>query len=465
MPNDCLTAADSADKHDFGQGSIAKNILNLALPMTIAQLINLLYSVVDRMYIGRIPSASTLALTGIGLTLPVVSLIMAFAALFSTGGAPLCSIARGSGDEEKAEKIMGTSMSMILIIGIILTIILYFFKKPILLLLGASEQTFPYADEYLSIYLLGTVFVMISLGMNSFIQMQGFGRIGMCTVLVGAVLNIILDPLFIFMLNMGVKGAALATIISQCMSAVWVLRFLTGKKAILKLTIRSALPNFSLFIKICGLGLSGFVMSATTSIVQMVCNASLQIWGGDLYVAIMTVSNSVREIINMPISGLSNGAQPVIGFNYGAKKYKRVRAGIKFLGVAGFIYTLFAWITIFAFPEFFIRLFNSDQVLLTEGVPALRIFIFGFFMMSFQFCGQAAFVALGKAKQAVFFSLLRKIGIIVPLTLLLPHIGDLGVYGIFLAEPISNFVGGAACFGVMYGTVYQKLKKEEQEAE
>lgn len=448
---------DKASQNDFGRGSVARNILNIALPMTLAQLINVLYSVVDRMYIGRLPHAATLALTGVGLTLPIVSMIMAFSFLFSTGGAPLCSIARGEGNEKKAEKILGTSMTMLVLIGIVLTVLIFIFKKPLLYLLGASDATFPYANDYLSIYLLGTVFVMISLGMNSFINAQGFAKTGMFTVLIGAVLNIILDPVFIFVLNMGVQGAALATIISQGVSALWVVRFLVSSKAILRLRLSTLLPDLRLTVKICGLGLSGFIMSVTNSAVQMVCNTSLQTWGGDLYVAIMTVLNSVREIVTMPVQGLTNGAQPVLGFNYGAKKYSRVRAGIKFTAYVGIIYTLAAWAIVFAFPGIFIRLFNSDPSLLESGIPTLRLYFFGFFMMALQFVGQCVFTGLGKAKFAVFFSLLRKAIIVIPLTLWLPHVGGLGINGIFLAEPISNFIGGAACFITMMLTVYKKL--------
>lgn len=453
---------DKASQNDFGQGSVARNILNIALPMTLAQLINVLYSVVDRMYIGRLPHAATLALTGVGLTLPIVSMIMAFSYLFSTGGAPLCSIARGAGDEKKAEKILGTSMTMLVLIGIVLTLLLFIFKKPLLYLLGASDATFPYANDYLSIYLLGTVFVMISLGMNSFINAQGFARTGMLTVLIGAVLNIVLDPIFIFVLGMGVRGAAFATILSQGVSAIWVVRFLTSKKALLRLKISTLIPDLALTAKICALGLSGFIMSVTNSAVQMVCNTSLQTWGGDIYVAIMTVLNSVREIVTMPVQGLTNGAQPVLGFNYGAKKYNRVRQGIKFTATVGIIYTLAAWAIVFAVPGLFIRLFNSDPALLDAGIPALRLYFFGFFMMSLQFSGQCVFTGLGKAKFAVFFSLLRKAFIVIPLTLILPHVAGLGINGIFLAEPISNFIGGAACFITMMFTVYKKLGQESQ---
>ena len=453
----------NTSQNDFGQGSMARNILNIALPMTLAQLINVLYSVVDRMYIGRLPEAATLALTGIGLTLPIVSMVMAFSYLFSTGGAPLFSISRGEGNIKKAEKILGTSMTMLVLIGIVLTIVLFVFKKPLLYLLGASDATYPYANEYLSVYLLGTVFVMISLGMNSFINAQGFARTGMFTVLIGAILNIILDPVFIFVLDMGVRGAALATIISQGVSALWVIRFLTGPKALLRLKLSTLRPDLKLTGKICGLGLSGFIMSVTNSAVQMVCNTTLQTWGGDIYVAIMTVLNSVREIVTMPVQGLTNGAQPVLGFNYGAKNNSRVRQGIKFTSITGIIYTLIAWGIVFLFPEAFIRLFNNDPTLLEAGVPALHIYFFGFFMMSLQFAGQCVFTGLGKAKFAVFFSLLRKAFIVVPLTLVLPHVGGLGTSGVFLAEPVSNFIGGAACFITMMLTVYRKLGKEPRE--
>ena len=444
-------------KNDFSQGSMSRNIMNIALPMILAQLINVLYSVVDRMYIGRLPDASTLALTGIGLTLPVTSMITAFSNLFSTGGAPLFSIARGEGNEKKASRILGTSASMLILMGLLLTILVWAVKKPMLYLLGASDATFPYANEYLTIYLLGTIFVMISLGLNSFINAQGFARTGMFTVLIGAILNIILDPIFIFVLDMGVSGAALATIISQGVSALWVLRFLTGPKAIIKIKKDQLRPDFKLVGRIFGLGLSGFIMSVTNSAVQMICNVTLQSWGGDLYVAIMTVLNSVREIVSMPIQGITSGAQPVLGFNYGAGKYQRVRSGIKFTSLVGIIYTTAAWAIIFVFPEFFIQIFNSDPA----GVPSLHLYFFGFFMMSLQFSGQCVFTGLGKAKFAIFFSLLRKAIIVIPLTLILPYAANLGVTGVFLAEPISNFIGGAACFITMMLTVYRNLGKQD----
>ena len=314
------------EQHDFSQGSVSGNILSLAIPMTLAQLINVLYNIVDRIYIGHIPHASAQALTGIGLALPIITMITAFANLFGMGGAPLCSIARGSHEEKRAGQIMGNSFSMLLISGFLLMAVCLLFKRPLLYLFGASDDTFPYANDYLTIYLIGTIFVMISLGMNNFINSQGFGRTGMLTVLLGAVLNLILDPILIFVLNLGVRGAAIATILSQAFSAAWVMKFLTGSKALLRLTRSSMVLNGKLIREITGLGLSSFVMCVTNSSVQIMCNATLQQYGGDLYVGIMTVVNSVREVITMPVMGMTSGAQPVIGYNYGAKCYGRVKS-------------------------------------------------------------------------------------------------------------------------------------------
>lgn len=449
-----------AQQNDFSQGSVSGNIMSLAVPMTLAQLVNVLYSVVDRIYIGHLPHVSTQALTGIGLSLPVITAVTAFANLFGMGGAPLCSIARGAGQQERARKIMGNAFSCLLISGALLFALCFLFKEPLLYLFGASSDTFSYADDYLTVYLLGTLFVMVSLGMNNFINAQGFGKMGMATVLIGAVLNLILDPLFIFVFGMGVQGAAAATVISQGISALFVLKFLTGPRAIFRLERGALRPEGKLVREITGLGMSGFIMAITNSSVQVVCNATLARWGGDLYVGVMTVINSVREIINMPMTGLTNGAQPVIGFNYGAKKYGRVRKAIIFTTLSGVIMTTAVWALLFFFPHFFIHLFNSEPELLEAGVPAMRIYFFGIFMMSLQFAGQSTFVALGKSKQAIFFSLLRKAIIVIPLTLLLPMAAGLGVNGVFLAEPISNFLGGGACFGTMLLTVWPALKNE-----
>ncbi len=450
------------DKYDFSKGSVSKNILKLALPMTLAQLINVLYNIVDRMYIGHIPDASTLALTGLGLTFPIISIISAFANLFGMGGAPLCSIARGKGEYKRAEMIMGNSFVLLFTSGIFLTIVCLIFKRPILYLFGASDETFPYANDYVTIYLAGSIFVMIGLGMNSFINSQGFGTIGMMTVLLGAITNMILDPIFIFIFQMGVKGAALATILSQFLSALWIMKFLTGKKAILRLKIHRFKLKISLIKEITSLGLSGFSMAITNSAVQIVCNASLQSYGGDLYVGIMTIINSIREVLTMPVSGITNGAQPVLGFNYGAKKYDRVGQGVRFMSIICIVYTIFAWLSTMIIPEYFIRIFNSDPQLIDKGVPSLHIYFFGFFLMSLQFAGQSTFVALGKSKQAVFFALFRKVIIVIPLILILPNLFGLGVNGVFLAEPISNLVGGTTCFITMLLTIQKLFKQPTQ---
>lgn len=454
----------AASENDFSRGSIARHIFGLALPMTVAQLINVLYSVVDRIYIGHLPHASAQALTGIGLCLPIITIISAFANLFGMGGAPLCSIARGGHEEKRAQNVMGNSFSMLIVSGAVLMMLCLIFKRPILYLFGASSDTFSYADQYITIYLIGTLFVMTSLGMNNFINAQGFGRMGMLTVLLGAVMNIILDPIFIFVFGLGVRGAAIATVISQGASAVWVLRFLTGKKALLRLTRESLKLNFALVKEITLLGTSGFVMSVTNGTVQIVCNAVLARHGGDLYVGIMTVINSVREIITMPVTGLTSGAQPVIGYNYGAGCYKRVKSAIKFMTAGCIIFSVVMWAVLFFEPRFFLHLFTREQELIANGISVMRIYFCGIFMMSLQFAGQSTYVALNRPKQAVFFSLFRKVIIVVPLTLLLPMVGDLGTNGVFLAEPISNVIGGTASFATMLVTVWPALKgKKYQE--
>ncbi len=443
--------------NDFSKGSIARNILSLALPMTVAQLINVMYSIVDRIYIGHIPHASAQALTGIGLCLPVITMITAFANLFGMGGAPLCSIARGGHEEQRAEKVMGNSFAMLLISGGILMAVCLIFQKPLLYLFGASDATYPYAEEYLSVYLIGTLFVMTSLGMNNFINAQGFGRMGMLTVLLGAVLNIILDPILIFGCGMGVRGAAIATVISQGASAVWVLAFLTGKRALLRLTRRAMRLEGKLVREITLLGTSGFVMAVTNGTVQIVCNAVLARHGGDLYVGIMTVINSVREIITMPVTGLTSGAQPVIGYNYGAGCYDRVKSAIRFMSIGCIVFSLAVWAVLFFEPRFFLQLFTRESELIREGIPAMRIYFCGIFMMALQFAGQSTYVALNRPKQAVFFSLFRKVLIVVPLTILLPRAAGLGTDGVFLAEPISNVIGGTASFVTMLATVWRGL--------
>ena len=448
--------------NDFSKGSVAGNILRLALPMTVAQLINVLYSVVDRMYIGRLPDAAGNALTGLGLTFPILSIVTAFANLFGMGGSPLFSIQRGKGDRDRAQVILGNTFALLVGTGVALTVVLLVLKRPLLYAFGASDATYPYADGYLTIYLLGSVFVMISLGMNQFINAQGFGRTGMLTVLIGAVTNILLDPVFIFVLGMGVQGAALATILSQFLSAVWAVSFLRGKKALIRLEWGSMRLQPKLVWQIVSLGFSSFVMAITNSIVQVACNSTLQSFGGDLYVGVITIINSVREVVSTPINGVTSAAQPVMGFNYGAQEYRRVRSGIVFTTIVCVVYTTAVWLLLFLFPRFFIGLFTGEEALREAAVPSMHIYFFGFFMMSLQMAGQSAAVALGRSKQAVFFSLFRKVIIVTPLTLLLPHLFGLGVNGVFLAEPISNFIGGGACYITMLLTIWREMNRREK---
>ena len=354
---------------DFSTGNVYRNICEVAVPMIFAQLLNLLYNVVDRIYIGRIPGTGTTALTGVGLCFPIITLVSAFTYLYGNGGSPLCAMEYGRGDTTEAENYMGNSFTLLVGTGLFLTVLGLLIYKPVLYLFGASDITFPFAEEYIRIYLLGTVFVMVSVGMNPFINCQGFGSMGMLTILIGAVLNIILDPLFIFVFHLGVSGAAIATILSQFCSALWVFRFLTGPKAVLQLKRNTLRLKAARVRKILGLGVSGFFMAFTNSLVQVACNATLQIYGGDLYVGVMTVLNSVRDICTMPVQGFTNGASPVMSFNYGEGAYHKVRKAIGFITAACVTYTMLMWGLLKLFPAFFIRIFNDNPQLVKTGIP------------------------------------------------------------------------------------------------
>lgn len=449
----------STEFSDFSKGSVASNIIRLAIPVTLAQLVNILYNIVDRIYIGRFMEHATDALTGVGICFPIVTIVVAFSNLICTGGAPLFSMERGKGENEEAEAIMGNSMTILLVFSVLLTILGLLTRRPLLYALGASDVTFPYANDYITIYLLGNVFVLVSLGMNSFINAQGFGKIGMLTIVIGAILNIVLDPIFIFALHLGVRGAACATVLSQFVAAIWTLRFLTGSKTLLHLRLRYLRCQKKRVQRIIMLGLSGFTMGATNSVVQIICNATLSQFGGDLYVGVMTIINSVREVISLPVTGIVNSAQPIISFNYGAKEYRRVCQAIRFIAIVLIAYTMISWLIVSLFPEFFIHIFNTTPEITAAGRPSMHIYFFGFCFMAFQFTGQTTFLALGKSRFSLFFSLLRKVFIVVPLTLLLPHIANLGVTGVFLAEPISNVVGGLASFITMLFVCYRPLRR------
>lgn len=451
-------------RNDFTTGDMKGSIFRIAFPMIMAQLVNVLYNIVDRVYLGHMEGDGRLALTGVGVAFPLITIINAFANLCGSGGAPLCSIERGRGNLKKAEQIMGNSLVVLVILGVVLTAAGYLFKTPLLYLFGASEQTIAYADGYLQVYLAGNLFVMLGLGMNPFIQSQGFAKTGMLTVVIGALLNLILDPVFIYGFGWGVEGAALATILSQMVSAAWVLAFLCGKKAILRLRLPAMKPKPRLMVQILSLGLSGFTQSVTNSLVQIFCNASLQFYGGDLYVGAMTVIYSIREVVQMPLQGFTQGAQPVLGYNYGARQYGRVREGIRFVTTVSLAFASAAWLILMLFPGQLIRLFNGEQELLEVGIISLRIHFVLFIFMAFQYAGQNIFVSLGKAKQAVFFSLFRKAILGVPLILILPHLWNLGIYGVLASEPVTNIVGGLACYFTMLHVVGGELKAGERSA-
>lgn len=442
--------------NDFSKGSIKKCIVSQAIPLTVAQLVHLLYNVVDRIYIGHLPEVGELALTGVGVTFPISMLIAAFTGLFGNGAIPIFSILRGKRQEDEAEHIMGNAFVLLLLASFVLTVFCYLFRRPILFLFGASEDSYRYANEYLEIFLLGTAFTMLATGMNGFVNAQGFPKVGMVTMILGAALNILLDPLFIYAFNMGVGGAAAATVISQAASAAWVVLFLFGKKPPLRLKKDRFRLKAEYVKEITAMGATSFVMQGSNCLVQVACNNMLQTFGGDLYVGIMTILNSVREVVMLPVSGISSGAQPVLGFNYGAGENGRLKEGVRFITLIEGVYTLLAWLLIMLIPRTMFRIFTVDAETITVGARMLNIYFFGFVFMTFQFSGQITFQALGRKKKAIFFSMLRKVIIVVPLTLLLPHLG-LGVLGVFLAEPISNVVGGSLCYLTMYLTEYRKL--------
>ena len=447
------------DKSDFTQGSIPQNIVRMAVPMTAALLINALYSIVDRIYLGHIPGAGSYALTGIGLAFPIITLITAFQNLFGNGGAPLFAMARGKGDRELAGRYLQNAAFMLVLTGLILTAVSYIVKRPVLRLIGASEVTFPYADDYLNVYLIGTVFVMISLGLNPYINAQGYARTGMLTVMIGAFINIALDPLFIFVFNMGVKGAAIATIIAQFVSATWVLKFLFGKHAPVRLSFKGFKPDFRIIGKIMALGVTDFCFALTNSAVSMFSNARLALLGGDAWVGAMTVISSIREVAHTIMHGVAGAAKPIMSYNYGAKQFKRVRSASNYLLSIVFVCYFLIWILLMVWPGFFAGLFTEEGDVYRCSITAIRVFFCLQFFMALQSTGQSTFTALGMARHALFFSLFRKAILIIPLVFILPNLFNLGVLGVFAAEPVSDIVGGTACFVTMKIATRKKLQE------
>ena len=450
-----------AIKGDFSQGKVSRLIVRLGLPIMLAELVHVLYNVVDRMYIGRMPENGTLALTGLGVSFPLITLIGAFANLCSTGGATLATIARGEGQDEKAERVMSTAFTLLLVTGAALTVLLYILAPTALRWLGGDDQTLPMALGYFRIYVLGTIPVLISLGMNPFINAQGFPRTGMMTVIIGAALNIALDPLFIYALNLGIRGAAIATVLSQTASAVWVLLFLCGKKPPLKL--RRLCLDGKQIAAIVRLGVTGFTFRLTNSITQALVNIMLKSWGGPvstLYVGAMSLINSLREIMSLPINGLTTAGQNVMSFNYGAKAYHRVSDSIRFTFLVSMIINWCMWALVMFVPSPMFRIFSSDEELIALTVQCARIYFGAFPFMALQMTGQSTFVALNYPRHALVFSLLRKVGLVAPLTLLLPALG-LGANGVFWAELISQLTGATACFLTMYHVIWKRMMHPE----
>ena len=455
-----MTTQNQTKKGDFSQGSIPKTVLRMGIPIALAEIVHVLYNVVDRIFIGHIPGVGTAALSGVGIAFPLISLVTAFANLCGTGGNPLCSMARGQGNNERAQRILETAFTMLLGFSAVLTVVLFLFARPFLAAMGGDAETLPYAVSYFRIYVLGSVFVLISLGMNPFINGMGFPKIGMGTVLIGAVLNIALDALLLFVFHMGVEGAAIATVISQFVSAVWVIRFLTGKKTLLRISrIHLDMEEVPRILK---LGATGFMFKFSNSVAQTVVNLTLKTFGGaasTLYIGAFSIINSMREVISQPISGINGASVPVMSFNYGARNYDRVRKTIRFMIAAALIYNIAAWLVVFTHPEQLIRLFTADDVLVKTAIPCLHIYYAAYFMMSFQTGGQNTFVALNKPKYAVFFSMLRKLFLIVPLTIALPRLG-FGVMVVFYAEMASQIIGASLCSITMYFRIYRRLPKE-----
>lgn len=439
---------------ELGTGSIGRLMMRMAIPMVMAQLINVLYNMVDRMYIGNIEGVGATALTGVGVTFPIIMIISAFSAFVGTGGAPLASIKLGEEDHEGAERILGTGAAMLLFITVTLMAVFIPLRRPMLMAFGASENTVGYALEYITIYLLGTPFVQCALGLNTYISAQGNARTAMLSVLIGAVLNIVLDPLFIFVLNMGVRGAALATVISQAVSALWVVRFLMSEKSVIRLCPAQVRLRPALVAKIAALGISPFIMQSTESLVQVVLNRGMLQYGGDLYVGTMTIILSVSQLFLVPIQGFTNGVQPIVSYNFGANKFDRVRAIFKRLLLITFCLSTFATLMTEAFPQVFVRLFNSDPELVALTCTGMRIYMAGVFMFGIQMACQTMFLALGQAKISLFNACLRKVILLVPLALILPMFA--GVNGVYLAEPIAD-ITAALVTGLMFALNFEKI--------
>ncbi|MBO4929248.1 MAG: MATE family efflux transporter [Clostridia bacterium] len=434
-------------------------MLKLALPAVVAQLVNLLYNIVDRIYIGRMPETGQLALTGLGLTFPVILSISAFSAMVGSGGAPIAAIFLGKQDKDSAQKVLGNGVFLLLVFSVCLTTLFYAVKKPLLYLVGASDQTFAYADQYLSIYLVGTLFVLLSMGLNQFISCQGKSKIAMLSILIGAGCNILLDPLFIFVLDMGIRGAALATVLSQAASALWIVAFLCSKKSQLRISLPNLRPRADMLRRIAALGISPFIMQITESAISLVLNNGLQTYGGDLYVGSMTILNSVMQIAFSLNNGFAGGVQSIISYNYGARNFDRVKQTFRRMIATTFLMGAVFSLSVDLFPTVYAGLFTDNPQLIALTAKVLPLFTAGMWIFGVQTGCQNTFLGLGQAKISLFFALLRKVLLLIPLALLLPRLG-LGVWGVYLAEPIADVLS-ASCIGITFLFSYKKILSED----
>lgn len=447
------------DKTFLGTQPVSKLLIKLAVPTVIAQLVNMLYNIVDRIYIGHMPGDGSLALTGVGVCLPVILIVSAFAAFVASGGAPRASIAMGKGDHDQAEKLLGGCFTMQVCISLVLMAVLLLFGRDMLLLFGASENTIDYAWEYLQVYALGTLFVELTLGMNAFITAQGFARIGMYTVLIGAVANIALDPLFIFGLKMGVRGAALATILSQGISCAWVIFFLRGEKTFLRMKKENLLPGFRLLLPCVALGAAAFIMQASESVISVCFNSSLLKYGGDLAVGAMTILSSVMQFAMLPLQGIAQGAQPITSYNYGAGNSSRVKESFLLLLKVCMTYSLLLWAAIMAFPGAFARIFTPEPELIAFTALALRVYCGALFLFGVQIACQMTFVSIGNAPCSILVAVLRKFILLLPLIFLLPHILPDKTMAVYTAEPVADSIA-MTCTALLFFFQFRKALKK-----
>ncbi len=450
----------NTNKEFLATEPIGRLLIRLAVPTVAAQMINMLYNIVDRIYIGHIPGNGSLALTGVGVCMPLIMIISAFAALVGNGGAPRASILMGKGDKDKAEKILGNCFTAQLIISVILTVVMYFFNRPMLLAFGASTNTIEYAVSYMNIYAIGTLFVQLTLGMNTFITAQGFAKTGMLSVLIGAVVNIVLDPIFIFAVNMGGSGAALATIISQACSCVWVLSFLFGKKSSLRIKKENLMLRPDIILPCLALGLSLFIMQASESIISVCFNSSLLKYGGDIAVGAMTILTSVMQFAMLPLQGLGQGAQPIMSYNYGAKNASRVKKAYFLLLKASLCYSVLLWAFVMLFPQVFAGMFTPDAELIAFTKTALRIYMAVMFIFGIQISCQMAFNSLGKAVSSIIVAVMRKFVLLIPLIYIMPHIYTANkAYAVYMAEPVADII--AVTFtAILFSFQFRKALRE-----